>query len=216
MATTRRPVTGRTRDLVIWADRRIFQLAKHWLAAANLFWVLYVGLPVMAPLFMEMGWTLPARAIYLMYSPLCHQRPERSYFLGGPKMVYSAEELEAAGVHTGLFSRDIGNEAVGWKVAFCERDLAIYTSILGAGLVYGLVRRRLGNWQMPWRHALIFLVPLGIDGLLQFFGVYESTWVLRTVTGAIFGVGGVFFAYPYLEEGFADIRRTVNEKLHLE
>lgn len=209
-------MTGRTRDLVIWADRRIFQLAKHWLAFANLFWALYVGLPVMAPLFMEMGWTLPARAIYLIYRPLCHQRPERSYFLGGPKMVYSAEELEAAGVHTGLFSRDIGNETVGWKVAFCERDVAIYTSILGAGLVYGLVRRRLGNWQMPWRHALIFLVPLGIDGLLQFFGVYESTWVLRTVTGAIFGVGGVFFAYPYLEEGFADIRRTVNEKLHLE
>lgn len=209
-------MTGRTRDLVIWADRRIFQLAKHWLAVANFFWTLYSGLPVMAPLFMEMGWTLPARAIYLIYRPLCHQRPERSYFLGGPKMIYSLEELEAAGVHTGLFSRDIGNETVGWKVAFCERDLAIYASILGAGLVYGLVRRRLGNWQMPWRRALIFLVPLGIDGLLQFLGVYESTWLLRTLTGIIFGAGGVFFAYPYLEEGFTDIRRTVNEKLHLE
>jgi hypothetical protein len=26
----------------------------------------------------------------------------------------------------------------------------------------------------------------------------------------------VLFAYPYVEEGFADVRRTLNEKLHLE
>jgi uncharacterized membrane protein len=57
---------------------------------------------------------------------------------------------------------------------------------------------------------------MGIDGLLQLFGLYESTWVLRTVTGVIFGVGAVLFAYPYVEEAFADTRRIVNSKLHLE
>jgi uncharacterized membrane protein len=52
--------------------------------------------------------------------------------------------------------------------------------------------------------------------VLQLFGFYESNWLLRSITGTVFGVGSVLFAYPYLEEGFADVRRTINSKLHLE
>jgi len=218
LTATKQPVTGRTRDLVILTDKAIFKLAKHWLLLANLFWALYVGLPVLAPVLMDAGWTLPAKIIYTVYRPACHQRPDRSYFLDGPQFVYSPAELEAAGLQAGPFSRDIGNESVGWKVAFCERDVAIYGALFLTGLVYGLLRRRRwpGSWRMPFRYFLLFVLPMGIDGVLQLFGVYESTWLLRTITGAIFGVGAVFFAYPYLEEGFADVRRTVNDKLHLE
>jgi uncharacterized membrane protein len=211
-----KPVTGRTRDLVIFADKTIFQLAKHWLALATLFWGLYVGLPLLAPVFMNAGWTLPGKVIYAIYRPACHQMPTRSYFFGGPQLVYTPEQLAAAGVDINPLARAIGNEQVGWKVAFCERDVAIYASIFLAGLVFGLVRRKLGKWQMPFRYYLIFLVPMGIDGVLQLIGLYESTWVLRTITGTIFGVGSVIFAYPYLEQGFADVRQTVNNKLHLE
>jgi uncharacterized membrane protein len=211
-----KPVTGRTRDLVIFADKAIFKLAKHWLAVANLVWGLYVGLPLLAPVLMGAGWTVPAKVIYTIYRPACHQRPTRSYFIGGPQAVYSPEELEAAGVDIHPLSRDIGNETVGWKVGFCERDVAIYGSILLAGLVYGLIRRRLGDWKMSFRVYLIFVVPMGIDGVLQLFGFYESSWLTRTITGVFFGVGSVLFAYPYLEEGFADVRRTVNQKLHLQ
>ena len=212
----RQPVTGRTRDLVIFADKAIFKLAKHWLALANLFWALYVGLPVLAPILMDAGLTTPANIIYTLYRPACHQRPTRSYFIGGPQAYYSPEELAAAGVDVGPFSRDIGNETLGWKVAFCERDVAIYGSIFVTGLVYGLIRRRLGNWRMRFRYFLIFLVPMGIDGTLQLFSFYESTWVMRTITGVFFGVGAVLFAYPYAEEGFADVRKSINKKLHLE
>ncbi|MGD9316262.1 MAG: DUF2085 domain-containing protein [Anaerolineae bacterium] len=210
------PVTGRTRDLVIFADKAIFQLAKHWLALINLIWGLYVGLPLLAPVLMDAGWTLPAKVIYTVYRPACHQRPERSYFFGGPETVYSPEELAAAGVDLDPFARDIGNEQVGWKVAFCERDVAIYGAIFVSGLVYGLVRKRLKGWRMRFRYFVPFLIPMAIDGVLQLFGFYESNWVFRTITGVIFGVGAVFFAYPYLEEGFADVRRTINSKLHLE
>jgi uncharacterized membrane protein len=65
---------------------------------------------------------------------------------------------------------------------------------------------------MPVRYYLLFLVPIGVDGLLQLFGVYESTWVLRTVTGAILGVGSVLFAYPYLEEGMAEVRNSIDRR----
>jgi uncharacterized membrane protein len=214
MQTERRqPVTGRTRDLVIFLDRAIFKLAKHWLAVANLFWGLYVGLPLLAPVLMDAGWTLPAKVIYTIYRPACHQRPERSYFIGGPEITYTPEELGAAGVNLDPLARDIGNETVGWKVAFCERDVAIYGAIFVTGLVYALVRRRLEGWRMPFRYFALFLIPMAIDGLLQLFGFYESTWLRRTITGAIFGVGAVIFAYPYVEEGFADIRRTLSGKL---
>ena len=210
------PVTGRTRDLVIGADKVIFKLATHWLALMNLFWGLYVGLPFLAPIFMNAGYELPAKAIYTLYRPACHQRPERSYFIGGPDFVYSPEELASAGVDLDPFARDIGNENVGWIVAFCERDVAIYGAIFLTGLGYGLVRKRLKGWRMPFRYFIPFLVPMAIDGVLQLFGFYESTWMMRSITGAVFGVGAVLFAYPYVEEGFADVRQTINSKLRLE
>jgi uncharacterized membrane protein len=171
---------------------------------------------MVAPVLMDAGYEVPAKVIYTLYRPACHQRPDRSYFYGGPQAVYSPEELEAAGVEVHPFSRDIGNESVGWKVAFCERDVAIYGTIFVTGLLYGLVRRWLGDWKMRFRYFLIFLVPMGVDGVLQLFGLHESTWLLRSLTGAFFGFGAVLFAYPYLEEAFGDVRQTINNKLHLE
>jgi uncharacterized membrane protein len=212
----RKPVTGRTRDLVIFADKAIFKLAKHWLALVNLFWGLYVGLPLLAPVLMDAGWTTPATIIHTMYRPACHQLPTRSYFYGGPKVAYTPEELAAAGVDAGPLSRDIGNETVGWKMAICQRDVAIYGSLFVGGVLFALVRRRRSQWRMPFRYYLVFLVPMGVDGLLQLFGVYESNWLARTITGLLFGLGSVLFAYPYLQEGFTDVRQTINRKLHLE
>ena len=165
---------------------------------------------------MDAGWTVPAKAIYTIYRPACHQRPERSYFYGGPEAIYSVEELEAAGVDTNPFARALGNEQLGWKVAFCERDVAIYGSIFLMGLVYAVFRKQLSARRMRFRYFALFLVPMAIDGILQLFGIYESTWLMRSLTGAIFGIGAVLFAYPYVDEGFADVRRTINSKLHLE
>ena len=216
MAVTPQPASGRTRGVEIFINKAVYQLAKHWLAFANLVLALFVGLPLLAPVFMQAGWTTPAKAIYTAYRPTCHQRPDRSFFLGGPQTVYSPEQLAAAGLDGGPLSRDIGSPTLGWKVAFCERDLAIYGSMLLTGLAYGVIRRRRGTRLMRLRVYALFVLPMAIDGLLQLFGVYESTWLLRVITGTIFGVGSVLFAFPYLEEGFADVRRTTANKLDLE
>ena len=216
MTATQQPVTGRTRDAVILVDKGIFKLAKHWLALFNLAMGLYVGLPLLAPVLMTAGWTAPAKAIYFMYRPACHQRPERSYFFGGPQAFYTPEQLAAAGVDLDPLARDIGNPLVGWKVAFCERDVAIYGTMFLTGVLYAAWRRRRGHWLMRFRYYILFIVPMAIDGVLQLLGVYESTWLLRSITGAIFGFGSVLFAYPYLDEAFADVRRTINGRLHLE
>ena len=44
-----KPVTGRTRDVVILLDRLIYILAKHWLFAVNWAVLLYVALPCWPP-----------------------------------------------------------------------------------------------------------------------------------------------------------------------
>lgn len=37
---------------------------------------------------------------------------------------------------------------------------------------------------------------------------------MRTLTGALFAVACVWFAFPYPEQGFADVRRQAESKLH--
>jgi uncharacterized membrane protein len=208
-----KPVTGRTRDVVIFLDKLIFQLAKHWLFLANLTWGLYVGLPILAPILMLTGHPWLGNVIYTAYKVACHQIPWRSFFIGGSQIVYTYEELIAL-VGPALTERYIGDATIGYKVALCQRDVATYGTILLAGLVFGLVRHRLKP--LPIWAFVLSLVPMGIDGLTQLFGLRESTWQLRMITGALFGLASIWLAYPYLEEGMRDIRDTVNEKLHLE
>ena len=113
-----------------------------------------------------------------------------------------------------LASEFIGNPILGYKMAYCQRDTAMYTSMLLAGMVFGLVRRRLRP--LPLSLYLVSLVPWAVDGLAQLFGFYESTWQLRTITGSLFGLATVWFAYPYLEAGMGDLRHTIGEKPRLE
>jgi uncharacterized membrane protein len=208
-----KPVTGRTRDIVIFLDKLIFQLAKHWLLLANLTWGLYVGLPILAPVLMLMGYTWLGNVIYTAYKVACHQIPWRSFFIGGPQMVYTYEELIAL-VGPALTQRYVGDATIGYKVAICQRDVATYGTILLAGLVFGLVRRWLKP--LPIWAFILSLVPMGVDGITQLFGLRESNWQLRIVSGALFGLASIWLAYPYLEEGMRDIRDEVNSKLHLE
>ena len=208
-----KPVTGRIRDVVIFLDKLIFQLAKHWLFLTNLTWGLYVGLPILAPILMLTGHPWLGNVIYTAYKVACHQIPWRSFFIGGSQIVYTYQELIAL-VGPALTERYIGDATIGYKVAICQRDVATYGTILLAGLVFGLVRRRLKP--LPIWAFVLSLVPMGIDGLTQLFGLRESNWQLRMITGALFGLASIWLAYPYLEEGMRDIRDTVNEKLHLE
>jgi uncharacterized membrane protein len=210
--------SGRIEDLTEFLDKLVFAVAKHWLLLINLLIAVYAGLPFLAPTLMALGYTFPAKIIYTVYSQLCHQLPQRSFFLFGPQIAYSYETLqELLGPEKlatdSLASLFIGNPALGYKMAYCQRDTAMNTSLLLAGMAFGLVRRLR---PLSFTLYIIFLVPLGIDGVAQFFAFYESTWHLRTITGSLFGIATVWFAYPYLEAGMVEIRRTVNEKLHLE
>ncbi len=232
----RPPVTGWSRRVVIAVDRGIYALSQHWLSAFNLFLAIYVGVPFLAPVFMRFGWEAPARLIYLLYSPLCNQWAHHSWFLFGERSYYPSAIFQAytgidPNTNAGILAARafVGNVPMGYKVAICERDVAIYGTMLLCGLVYGLpaVRRRIGP--LPWQAwFLVGIVPIGIDGFWQLFTNYpvttafplfnllphhESSPFWRTLTGGLFGLANIWLAYPYFEASMREARAELTGKL---
>jgi uncharacterized membrane protein len=117
----------------------------------------------------------------------------------------------------------IGNKTVGYKMALCERDMAIYSSIFLFGLIYAATGRRLKplHWLL-W--MLIGIAPIGLDGFSQLFSQMEWSWLasvlpyrestpfLRVLTGALFGFATAWFAYPNLEDSMTENRQFFVKK----
>ena len=226
------------------SDRIYFWIAQHYLAVINWIVFIYVGLPFLAPTLMKIGAEVPAKIIYTIYSPLCHQFAFRSFFLFGEQPYYPLKEAGMVGVKTleqvtgfqnladpfnisRLYARQfIGNATLGYKVAVCERCVAIYAAILLFGLIYGSLKRQIPSlhW-MLW--FLIGIVPIGIDGfwqllsqfnwswLVTYMPYYESTPFMRVLTGGLFGFMTAWFAFPSIEESMKDTREVLIKKFAL-
>ena len=169
--------------------------ARHWPALANSATALFLALPFLAPILLRGGQGELADVIYRAYQLTCHEWPFRAYFLFGPQATYSAAELRASGVESIYSFR--GSPELGYKVAFCTRNVAIYAAVLAAGLAYSRLRNRPAP--LPFGTYLLLISPMAIDGLSQLVGWRESTWELRTITGALFGVANVWLFYPRLD-----------------
>lgn len=161
--------------------RLVYGLARHWWLAISLLLFAFAGLPWLAPLFMELGWTRAANGIYWFYSTQCHQLPQRSFFLFGASPTYSLSEIQAAWQNTNnalVLRQFIGNPQLGWKVAWSDRMVAMYGSMLLWGLVFWPLRKRVRS--LPWWGLALLLFPLAIDG---------STHLISDLLG---GIGGGF------------------------
>lgn len=217
-------------------DKVSLWVSKNYIWLINLMILLYVGLPFMAPVFMKAGLQAPARAVYFVYSPFCHQLAFRSWFLFGEQDHYPREAAGLQGIKTyeevtGLPSEDllsarnfIGDEHAGYKVALCERDVAIYGAILLFGVVFALTGRRFKP--LPWwLWLLLGIFPVGLDGfsqlfsqlnlpwLAQIFPFRESTPLLRTITGFLFGLTTAWFGLPYVEETMRESQQVLVKKM---
>jgi uncharacterized membrane protein len=223
------------------ADILSFWIARHYLAIFTAFLILYIGLPFLAPVFKKVGWNSPAEVVYKMYSPLCHQWAFRSFFLFGEQAYYPHAAAKISGVLTfeqvsgitdlndpsrlqaRLFE---GNPQLGYKVALCERDVAIWGAMALFGVIYAITRRKL-----PKLHWLIWVVvgviPIGLDGFSQLFSQLpsqfiqailpyrESTPLLRVLTGFLFGITTAWFMFPLIEESMADTRILLAKKFSI-
>jgi uncharacterized membrane protein len=213
------------------ADHFSRWFSNHYMVLLNGFVFLYVFLAMLAPSLMKVGWEGPAKVIYRVYSPLCHQLAFRSFFLFGEQAYYPRQLADIPGVitygeATSLDENDVnaaraflGNHTMGYKIALCQRDIAIYGTMLIFGLIFSISGRKIKP--LPWYlWVLIGLGPIGLDGFSQLlsqtgWGIFswiplrESTPFFRVITGASFGLAAAWFGYPYLEESVLENRREM-------
>jgi uncharacterized membrane protein len=76
--------------------------------------------------------------------------------------------------------------------------LAIYSALCAASLLFAVSRKRLPG--LPWWGPVLTSLPLAYDGVTQLVGLRQSTWEIRLVTGALFGLGAAWFALPWLHK----------------
>lgn len=150
-----------------------------WIVLFAVFFGLFVALPFLAPVFMAIGWSLPGKAIYFVYSFLCHQLPERSYFLFGPQLTYSLSQIQANWQNTTnplILRQFTGNPEMGWKIAWSDRMVSMFTSLWIFGLIWWPIRRKVPA--LPWWGFILFLLPMALDGtthlISDFWGIGQG------------------------------------------
>ena len=180
----------------IW-ERMKQNIARRWFPILSLVFGLYVGLPLLAPVLMQIGWSDPGRVIYFIYSFLCHQLPQRSYFLFGPKLTYSLAEVQSAWQNTIdplILRQFIGNSTLGWKVAWSDRMVSLYGGLWLFAVVWSPLCRRVKP--LPWWGFVLLALPMVLDGgthLVSDFagigqGFRDSNVWLAALTGNVLPV----------------------------
>lgn len=147
--------TSNHRPLVMWLLLAVGSLAV-------------VAVIVGAPLALAAGHSELAATIYQTFSHLCHQLPERSFFVDGHPF------------------------------AVCARCTGIYAGFAGAAVLYPLARslRRIDTPARKW--LFIAAAPLAIDFAIEFSGISHNTHSSRLITGALLGAVAVFYIMPGL------------------
>jgi uncharacterized membrane protein/glutaredoxin len=217
---------------VSFGDKLFHWLSYRYMFVFNGFVLLYLGLAFIAPVLQASGYPGPAKVIYVVYSKLCHQLAYRSWFISGVQSAYPREIARVEGLMTyeevtgfqpydiNAAAKFVGNEFTGYKLALCQRDIAIYGAILAFGLIFSLTGRRIPSLPIAaW--FILGIVPIGLDGISQIISqlpwdiipVRESTPLLRTITGGLFGFATAWFGYPIVEESMADTRKIMTVKI---
>jgi len=210
-------------------------LCRHWVVWFSLLTGVWVILPWVAPVLMHAGARQPAALIYLIYAPQCHQLPQRSYFLFGPAAMVPLHEIVArtGSVNPLLLRAFLGAPDLGWKVAWSDRMVSLYSPLFLGALLYWWTGRTWQPVRWSWRLLLPYL-PLLIDGLshsvddlfalgirtengwlasltngafpLSFYSgdaIGSFNWWMRLITGLVASFALVRQLYPHLDRGFA-------------
>ena len=128
-----------------------------WISISLVFFLI-PSLAVVAPITARLNLTDLSDSIYRLYGILCHQIPERSFWI-------------------------LGN-----PVAVCARCLGIYVGLFLGAIGFSLFRKlRYGSPISPLL-VIAALMPLGIDWSLTYFGFWENTDLSRFATGSILGI----------------------------
>ena len=185
---------------------------SHWIL--TIFITLYTIVPILSPIFLKLGLERPGWWIQTIYRVFCHQRPERSVFLFGSKFTYSYKELIDNGYWVSFFGYPfVGNETIGYKIAFCSRDLFLYGALSISGIFVSIFPKKVDT---PWWISILLISPMLLDGTIQFLSelafitqnslgielakpFYLSNNLTRAITGGLFGIGVGLFIFSQIK-----------------
>jgi len=138
-----------------------------WLVAA-MGCLAVMSLILGAPLALNAGHPFWALTIYRAFSYVCHQIPERSFFMAGHPF------------------------------AVCSRCTGLYAGFAAATFAYPLVRSLRNIEAPPRKWLFLAAAPLAIDFAVGYLGIWENTHTSRFATGALLGAVAVFYVIPGL------------------
>ncbi len=213
---------GSGKKIALWFN-------QHYLLIINLLMAAFIAVAFLAPIFMQVGWEKAAFGIYNINKVLCHQLAFRSFFLFGEQIVYpralakvnvpvTYEDLMGHTTIDIMEARNyVGDPTHGYKVALCQRDIAMYGSFLFFGVIFAIKNGKVRpiKW---WLWILLGLIPIALDGGSQLLGLgfnvtwfpeRESTPALRTITGTLFGILTAWYLFPLLAEAIHDKRKDL-------
>ncbi len=178
-----------------------------------LFFLIYSLLPFLSPILLSFDENSSVGiGIQKLYSHFCHQRVDRSLFLFGEKSFYTLEELiDIDYVEYSAGYPYWGNEEIGYKVAYCIRDIAIYTSVTIFGfflVLYMNFYKKIPKF--PLYLILILALPMVFDGVFQIMvSAFDLAWVpneymesnlKRIITGVFFGIAMAMIVFVNLKD----------------
>lgn len=191
---------------------------------------LFVGGAFLAPIYARSGSNAASTRLYSFYSVFCHQFAFRSFFLFGEQAFYPRELAKISGLTTyeeefqddvvdiNIAREIIGNSESGFKIALCERDLAIYSSLGLSALLFQFAKKKIKLMHWYW-WFVIALIPIALDGFSQLPGISagwpewlprrESTPFLRLLTGTLFGGVTGWYMLPLMEDSLKETRFTL-------
>ena len=147
------------------AQKKTRKTLVYWLVSVVVV-LTVVSLIVVAPVAAASGHSDVARGIYGAFATLCHQLPERSYFVDGHQL------------------------------AVCSRCTGIYGGFALTLLLYPLIRSLKSPVMPRPSWLLLAALPLAIDVAVNFFGFWQNTHTSRLLTGAFLGGAVVFYVMP--------------------
>ena len=159
-----------SKNLVGRFNRLSVFLFSNWLIVVSIIFSFFVSLPFLAPVFMKYNLAVPARIIYSIYAFLCHQLPQRSFFLFGKQLTYSLSEIRSVWFDTNnpfILRQFIGTPEMGWKVAWSDRMVSIYFGALII-LWFRYFKKSLSRL-LSWHKLLLIAFPIAADGFTHMF-----------------------------------------------
>lgn len=153
----------------------------------------WMFLIVSAPIAKENGFSSFANPVYKFFSYLCHQMPERSFYLDEHPL------------------------------AVCARCFGFYGGFFLGIIIYPLIRQLRDTEPLPRFWLFAAMIPMGIDWSLTFFGIWENTHFSRLLSGLILGAACAFFIIPaaveigyYLGEKFQRKSTRFEDKFNVD